>query len=265
MPRRRRSSRSSLISPIRSGHVVVVRARHGQELDPALAQLGHGRDDVTRGDRDVLRAGAAVELQVLVDLRLALALGGLVDRELDAAVAARDHLGHQRGVLGRDRLVAEVQHLRHPEDVLVVLDPRLHLAQLDVADDVVDREQADAGGAGVARRVAGHERALVFASGRRTCAASRRRSRSWRSGSCRARRSPPTARARPWRRASSPRGRRASTSGTDSAITFTPSPWAAWWRPISWSGTSAPVRTIRMRPCSSTCDVRSRTPVSRPA
>ena len=37
--------------------------------------------------RDVLGAGAAVVLEVLLDLRLALALGGLVDRELDAPAA----------------------------------------------------------------------------------------------------------------------------------------------------------------------------------
>ena len=110
----------------------------------------------------MLGAGAAVELEVLVDLRLALALGGLVDRELHAAVAVGDDLRHQRGVLGRDRLVGEVEHLRHAEDVLVELHPRLHRAQLDVADDVVDREQADVARRAVARRVAGAE-ALVSA------------------------------------------------------------------------------------------------------
>src|SRR3954465_7303508 len=42
-------------------HLVVVGVRHRQELDPAPAHLGHGLDDVTRGDRYVLRARAAVE------------------------------------------------------------------------------------------------------------------------------------------------------------------------------------------------------------
>ena len=87
--------------------------------------------------------GPVVELEVLVDLALALALGRLVDRELDLALAVRHHLRHQRGVLGRDVVVAEVDHLGHPEDALVELDPLVHLAELDVADDVVEREQAD--------------------------------------------------------------------------------------------------------------------------
>src|SRR4051794_10346911 len=73
-----------LADPLRD--VLVVGLRHGQELDAAPAQLGHGLHDVPRRDGDVLRAGTAVELEVLVDLRLALALGGLVDRELDPAV-----------------------------------------------------------------------------------------------------------------------------------------------------------------------------------
>ena len=193
-----------------------------QELDAALAQRRDRADDVARGHRDVLRAGAVVELEVLVDLRLALALGGLVDRELDPAVAGRDDLGHQRRVLGRDRLVGEVDHLRHPEDVLVELDPRLHRAELDVADDVVDREQA---GVAVARRaallgVAGQERAVVAAAVdeavHRVAVGGDRR----RGGRCRARRSPRAARARRARRARAPCGRRTSASGTDSAITL---------------------------------------------
>ena len=101
-------------------------------------------DDVRRRERDVLRAGAAVELEVLLDLALALALGRLVDRELDLALAVRHHLRHQRRVLGRDVVVGEVDHLGHPEDALVVLDPVVHAAELDVADDVVDVRQADA-------------------------------------------------------------------------------------------------------------------------
>ena len=79
-----------------------------QELDAARLQR---RDTVSTmsfgGDRDVLHAGAAVEIEVLVDLRLLLARGRLVDRELDPAVAVRHHLGHERGILGRDVLVVE--------------------------------------------------------------------------------------------------------------------------------------------------------------
>ena len=114
--------------------------------------------------RDVLRAGAAVVLDVLLDLRLALALGGLVDRELDAARAVGDDLRHQRRILGRDGLVREVDHLGHAEDPLVVVDPLVHVAEPDVADDVVDRHQPHV--VGVLRRlgaalIAGKEGALV--------------------------------------------------------------------------------------------------------
>src|ERR671933_693016 len=76
--------------------LVVVGLGDREELDASAAHLGDRADDVARRHRDVLGAGAAVELEVLVDLRLALALGRLVDRELDAPVAARDDLGHQR-------------------------------------------------------------------------------------------------------------------------------------------------------------------------
>jgi hypothetical protein len=92
----------------------------------------------------VLDAGAAVELEVLLDLALALSLGGLVDRELETPVAAHHHLAHERRVLGGDRFVGEVSELTEAETALVELHPVVHAPELDVADDVIDQLQADA-------------------------------------------------------------------------------------------------------------------------
>jgi hypothetical protein len=63
---------------------VVVRRGHGQELDAAITERRHRRDDVVGGQRDVLHARADIEVEVLLDLRLLLARRRLVDRELDA-------------------------------------------------------------------------------------------------------------------------------------------------------------------------------------
>ena len=76
-----------------------------------------GVDDVVGGHGDVLHAGAAVELQVLLDLRPPPRLGRLVDRELDPARAVLHHLRHQGRVLGADVLVVEVDELREAEHV----------------------------------------------------------------------------------------------------------------------------------------------------
>src|SRR4029077_7394401 len=74
-----------LADPIR--HLVVIRVGSVEEQDAALLELLDSRDDVRRSERDVLRAWTSVELEVLLDLALALALGRLVDRELDLAFA----------------------------------------------------------------------------------------------------------------------------------------------------------------------------------
>jgi len=66
--------------------VVVVRGRSLQEAKTALLELLDSCDDVVGRQRDMLDAGATVEVEVLLDLALALALGGLVDRELDLAL-----------------------------------------------------------------------------------------------------------------------------------------------------------------------------------
>jgi hypothetical protein len=105
-----------------------------------------------------------VELEELVDLRAPSALGGLVDRHLDAPAAVRHDLGHERRVLRGDRLVGEVAHLGHAKDALVEAHPLVHAPELDVADDVVQAdEQVVLGPRAVPRdgRVAREEGAVV--------------------------------------------------------------------------------------------------------
>src|SRR4051794_35925945 len=58
----------------------VVRVGRVEEDNPRLLQRGDAADDVLGLQRDVLHARAVVELEVLLDLALALALGRLVDR-----------------------------------------------------------------------------------------------------------------------------------------------------------------------------------------
>ena len=96
-------------------------------------------EDVVGGQRQVLGARAAVELQVLVDLALPLADRRLVQRELHPVVAVGHHLAHQRGVVGGDVVADELGHVGEAHHPVVEVDPLVHLAQLDVADHVVQR------------------------------------------------------------------------------------------------------------------------------
>ncbi len=54
-------------------------------------------------------------------------------------VAARDDLAHQRRVVGGDVVADELRHVREAHDLVVELHPLVHVAELDVADDVVER------------------------------------------------------------------------------------------------------------------------------
>jgi non-specific serine/threonine protein kinase len=130
-----------LADPLPQHRVGVVRVRRDEELDAAGAQRVHASADVGRGERQVLHARAAVELQVLVDLRLLLADGGLVQRELHPVVPARHHLAHQRGVLGGDVLADELGQVGEAHHPVVEGHPFVHGAELDVADDVVERDE----------------------------------------------------------------------------------------------------------------------------
>ena len=76
----------------------------------------------------MLDAGAAVVIEVLLDLALPAPLGWLVDREFDPPGAVLHHLAHQRRVLSADVLVVEVDQLREAQNITIVCDPFIHLA-----------------------------------------------------------------------------------------------------------------------------------------
>ncbi len=128
----------SSIGPMRASQVLVVSGGHAQKLHALPPQRAYRLDDVTGGHGDVLHAGTAVELQILLDLRLALALGRLVDGELHALVAVRHHLRHQRRIFRGDVLVVEVLEHAEAHHVAIEIHPAVHLAPAHVAHHVVD-------------------------------------------------------------------------------------------------------------------------------
>ena len=87
----------------------------------------------------MLHAGALVELKELVDLTLLLGDRRLVEGELHPVVAVGDHFAHQRRVLRGDVVADELSHVHKAHDPVVVAHPLVHLAQLDIAYDVVQR------------------------------------------------------------------------------------------------------------------------------
>ena len=112
---------------------------------PGAARRGHGRTPGTRRS-----ATSACP-------------GRLVERELHPVVAVGDHLAHQRRVLGRDVVADELGHVGEPHDPVVEVHPLVHLAELDVADHVVERDERWLAGAAAprARHVAGQVDAVV--------------------------------------------------------------------------------------------------------
>src|SRR6478609_8648156 len=119
--------------------VLVVAVGGVEELDAVGTQGVDRAEDVVRRDGEVLGAGPAVELEVLVDLALLLGDRRLVERELHAVVAVGDDLAHEGRVVGGDVVTDELGHVHEAHDAVVETDPLVHVAELDVADDVVER------------------------------------------------------------------------------------------------------------------------------
>ena len=95
----------------------------------------------------MLHAGRPVVVEVLLDLALAPPVGGLVDGQHDLVVVPHDGR-HQRRVLGGDLVVVEVDEGVEAEHLVVVVDPLVEVALLDVAHDVVEAGEADLGARG---------------------------------------------------------------------------------------------------------------------
>src|SRR5580700_3117148 len=107
-----------------------------------MLQRPDGSGDVVRPNGHVLNPGAAVEIQILLDLRFFLALRGLVDRKLHEVAWIRHHLRAKCRVFGRDVLIVERDELREAKDPAVEIAPGVHLAPTDVADTMIDKREA---------------------------------------------------------------------------------------------------------------------------
>ena len=106
-------------------------------------QLGDRLEDVAGDHGDVLDAGAAVVVEILLDLRLlACPVAGSLMGNLILPLPPSITFDIERGILGGDGFVSEVDDLLEPQHILVELDPLVHLAKLDVADDMVNRGEA---------------------------------------------------------------------------------------------------------------------------
>ena len=218
--------------------------------------------------------GPLVELEVLVDLALALADGRLVERELHPVVAVGHDLGHQRRVVGGDVLADELGHVHEAHDPVVEAPPtrpsgrarrcrRCGRGPGTAASagprDATRSTPPPRSPAGRGRRNGGRRRRAG-----RGCAGCRRRWRWRRCGWSRARRYSScgsSSTVAPARRAWA---MHRSTSGTSSAMSTTPSPCLRWWSACRLSGSTAPQMTNRIEPDSRTYDLWSRCPVSGP-
>ena len=121
----------------------VVGVRDSEELDSLLLHLGDGGENIFGGEGEMLHTRALVKIEILLDLRFAASLSRLVNGKFDVAIAVRHHLRHEGGVLGGDVTVVEVLVEREAHHFRVEVDPLVHGVPADVADDVVDVQEAD--------------------------------------------------------------------------------------------------------------------------
>src|ERR1700730_10742128 len=138
-----------------------VRLRRVLELHCARPQRFDRVVDVACGERDVLDALAAIQVQVFGDL--AVVIRALVDRNPDLAARTAHRLALQAGLLTLD---IEVAHFAEIEQALVELGPLFHPAAVPVVGQMVDTQQA--GALLRAARFGGQARRLQIAVASRT-------------------------------------------------------------------------------------------------
>lgn len=114
--------------------VLVVGGRGLEEVEAAGAHVGDGAENVGGVEGDVLHTGAAVVLDILLDLRLALAGCRLVDGHLDGLVVVRHHHRAQGAKLRVHLRVVDRPEAVELEALDVPVHIRLHLVVRLVAN-----------------------------------------------------------------------------------------------------------------------------------
>ena len=66
-------------------------------------------------------------------------MAGSFRAELHPVVPIGDNLAHERRVVGGDVVADELGHVHEAHDLVVVAHPLVHLAELDIAHDMVER------------------------------------------------------------------------------------------------------------------------------
>lgn len=99
--------------------LIVVGRGNVEELGATLAKVSHGREDVVGAQRNVLHAGRAVVVDVLLDLRLALSGRRLVDGHLYGLLPVGHDDGAQGRVVGGQLLVVHAPETMEQQIVLV--------------------------------------------------------------------------------------------------------------------------------------------------
>ena len=123
------------------GHIVIVSLRDREELAAAILHPLDGLNDVVSPKSDVLDTSSTIEVAKLLDLRLALAISGFVNRHLDFLVKIGNNDRAESGELSVQHLVIDRPESVEVEHLLVPRSGGLHLSIGLVTDAVVDEQK----------------------------------------------------------------------------------------------------------------------------
>jgi len=123
----------------------VVRGRDGQELGAPSLKVAHRLDNVIGVESNVLDTTSSVVFYVLLDLRLLLSIGRLIDRHFHRLFVVRHHNGSKGGVLRMDLGVVHRPESMELQDPLVPGGHALHLQIRLVAHHVINEVQFGGG------------------------------------------------------------------------------------------------------------------------
>lgn len=107
--------------------VVVVGRWDGEELNASSAEGFNGGDNFRSVERDVLHTRTSIVVNVLLDLRLSLAISRLVDRHFNLLVEVSHHDRSQRRELSVNHTVIHTPEAVEVKFILIPTSSRFHL------------------------------------------------------------------------------------------------------------------------------------------
>ena len=117
---------------------LIISIGDGQEFDTSVLKSCHCLDNIGSGESNMLDSSSPVIIDIFLDLRLSLSIGGLIDRHLNFLVKISDDNRSKRRVFSVNDAIIDRPESVEVKHLLIPLGDTLHLKVRLISNTVIN-------------------------------------------------------------------------------------------------------------------------------